>query len=310
MIEDNIQDSELIQAELVRAGYKVVLARIDTEAALRVAISDSTWDIVLCDYGLPSYTAEKALELVRDSLDDIPFIVISGIDDDDIAVRMLKLGAHDFIYKNNLRRLPLAVQREISQANDRLAGRLAIEKSHLLVIEAWGRALELRDAYTRNHTIRVTDLTLRLARALRVSSSSFRAIRFGSLLHDIGKMGIPDAVLLKRDPLTPDERKIMEMHPGIAFELLSGDEFLKEAINIPYCHHEKWDGSGYPRGLDGERIPIEARIFSIADVFDALTTDRPYRKSWGEAQALEYIRAESGKSFDPDIVPKFIEVLS
>lgn len=310
VIEDSIQDAELIQLELERSGYKIVLARVDTEAALRVAILDAVWDVILCDYGLPNYSAEDALEMIRDNLDDIPFILISGTDDEDVAVKMLKLGANDFIYKSNLRRLPLAVQREISAANARMAHRLEIEKSHLLVIEAWGRSLELRDVYTHNHTIRVTDLALRFARALRVSSASFRSIRFGALLHDVGKMGIPDAILLKRDALTQEERNIMQMHPAIAFELLAGDPFLRDAINIPYCHHEKWDGSGYPRGLIGADIPFEARLFSLADVYDALTTDRPYRKSWPEAKARAYIKEESGKSFDPDIVPKFLEVIS
>jgi putative two-component system response regulator len=309
IIEDSKDDTELDLRVLRRSGYKVISQRVETEAALLAALASSTWDLILCDYMLPSLSAERALEITRETLGDIPFIMLSGYEDEETALRMLKAGANDFIYKVNLSRLPIAVRREVTQAGDRMAGRIALEKAHLSIIEAWGKSLELRDIHTKNHTIRVTDLTLRLARALRVSSSEFRSIRYGSLLHDIGKMGIPDSVLLKRESLEPGEMAIMKLHPVIALEMLSDNDYLSQAIDIPYCHHEKWDGSGYPRGLLNTDIPYAARIFSPCDVYDALTSDRPYRRSWEKERAIEHIREGKGKSFDPAIVDKFIEVI-
>ena len=131
-------------------------------------------------------------------------------------------------------------------------------------------------------------------------------IRRGALLHDIGKLGVPDAILLKPGKLTDEEWVIMRQHPTHAFEMLSSVEYLKPALNIPYCHHEKWDGTGYPRGLKGEQIPFVARIFAVVDVWDALRSDRPYRESWSKEKVLDYIRSESGKHFDPQVVEAFM----
>jgi putative nucleotidyltransferase with HDIG domain len=321
LIEDNKDDEELIRIALQRrAGYRVIINRVETEAGLRLALEDATWDIVLCDYLMPNFSAEMALSIVREEVDDIPFIILSGYEDEPTALRMLKIGAHDFVYKKNLERLAIAVQRELKQAGERMIGRLEIERSYMLTIQAWGIALERRDIHTADHTIRVTDLTLRLARSLGVSGDQFRSIHYGALLHDVGKMGIPDSILLKPDTLLPEEMDIIKLHPKIAFEMLSDIKFLESSINIPYCHHERFDGTGYPRGggdehtkktdrMIGENIPIEARIFSICDVYDALTNERPYRKPWSKEKALEYIKSESGKSFDPAIVDKFIEVM-
>jgi len=176
-------------------------------------------------------------------------------------------------------------------------------------LAGWARALELRDELTEGHTRRVTELTLELARALDITEDELAHIRRGALLHDIGKMGIPDSILHKPGPLTAHEARIMQMHPQYAYELLSLIPFLQPAIDIPYCHHERWDGMGYPRGLKGQQIPLAARIFSVVDVWDALTTDRPYRAAWSRVRAREYLLAESGCYFDPEIVQKFLELL-
>ena len=133
------------------------------------------------------------------------------------------------------------------------------------------------------------------------------SIRRGALLHDIGKMGIPDSILLKPDALTDDEWAIMRKHPMLAFELLSAIRYLRSAIDIPYCHHEKWDGTGYPRGLKGEQIPLPARIFAVVDVWDALTSDRPYRKAWPKEKTIEYIKSQAGKHFDPQVLAVCLE---
>ena len=177
-------------------------------------------------------------------------------------------------------------------------------------IAGWSRAMDMRDKETEGHTQRVTDLTLKLARAMNIRESELRHIRHGALLHDIGKMGIPDSILLKEDALTDEEWERMRQHPGFAYEMLSSIRYLQPALDIPYCHHEKWDGTGYPRGLKGSEIPVAARIFAVADVWDAITSDRPYRKAWSKEEALEHIREQSGKYFDPQVVDKFFWLIS
>jgi putative nucleotidyltransferase with HDIG domain len=176
-------------------------------------------------------------------------------------------------------------------------------------LAGWAHALELRDELTEGHTRRVTELTIQLARALGIPESDFVHIRRGALLHDIGKMGIPDSILHKPGPLTASETKIMHLHPQYAREMLAPVSFLRLALDIPYCHHERWDGSGYPRGIKGDEIPFAARIFSIVDVWDALTSDRPYRPAWKHQKVCEYIKKGSGKSFDPRIVETFLQMM-
>jgi response regulator RpfG family c-di-GMP phosphodiesterase len=176
-------------------------------------------------------------------------------------------------------------------------------------IEGWSTALDLRDRETEGHTQRVTEMTLQLARSVGVQEEALVHIRRGALLHDIGKMGIPDSILHKPGPLSDEEWKIMRMHPTYAFELLSPIVYLRRAIEIPYCHHEKWDGSGYPRGLKGKDIPLSARLFAVVDVFDALQSQRPYRDPWPREKILEHIRSEAGRHFDPDAVPAFLAII-
>jgi putative nucleotidyltransferase with HDIG domain len=174
-------------------------------------------------------------------------------------------------------------------------------------IEGWSHALDLRDRETEGHTQRVTDMTLKLARKMGFSEERLILIRRGALLHDIGKMGVPDYILHKPEDLSKEEQTIMRTHPQLAYDMLEPIAYLRDALNIPFCHHEKWDGTGYPRGLRGTQIPLEARLFAIVDVWDAVTTDRPYRKSWPRKKALKYIREESGKYFDPKLVDMFLE---
>jgi PAS domain S-box-containing protein len=176
-------------------------------------------------------------------------------------------------------------------------------------LEGWSKALEFFDHDTEGHTRRVTDLTMRLAAALHVPDIQLVHMRRGALLHDIGKMAIPGEILNKRGKLTDEETQIVQQHPQAAYKLLSPIPFLRLALDIPYCHHERWDGSGYPRGLKGEEIPLAARIFSVVDVWDALTSDRPYRKAWTRQETLDYILSESGRFFDPDVVGVFSQIV-
>jgi len=176
-------------------------------------------------------------------------------------------------------------------------------------IDAWSRTLDLRDRETEGHTRRVTELTLRLAGRLEIPESDLVHIRRGAILHDIGKVAIPDQILFKPGPLSIEEWDVMRQHPQIAVELLAPIDYLSSALEIPHWHHEKWDGSGYPDHLHGDQIPLPARIFALADVYDSLTSDRPYRTAWSKTDALNYIESQSGKHFDPNIVPEFLNLI-
>ena len=174
-------------------------------------------------------------------------------------------------------------------------------------LEVWSHALSLRkkSKETEGHIRRVTEMTLELADRMGVSEQELVHVRRGALLHDIGEMRIPDDILLKCGPLLPDERALMRRHPAYAYQMLSPIKYLQPALDIPYCHHERWDGTGYPRKLKGEQIPLVARIFAVVDVWDALRSDRPYRKAWSDDEVKRYLTTQAGTEFDPDVVAAF-----
>lgn len=184
-----------------------------------------------------------------------------------------------------------------------------LEEAYDGTIEGWARAMELRDKETQGHSERVTEMTLEVARQMGLKPADLEQIRRGVLLHDIGKMGIPDHILLKPGSLTEDEWQIMRKHPQYAYDMLSAVPYLRSAIDIPYCHHERWDGKGYPQGLKADKIPLYARIFAVVDVWDALTSERPYRPAWTEADAIKHIQSQSGKHFDPKVVKVFLKII-
>lgn len=209
----------------------------------------------------------------------------------------------------------LATQAAIALDNAELFNSLQRSNVDLIMaydatIEGWSRALDYRDRETEGHSRRVTEMTVEIAQSMGMNDNELLHMRRGSLLHDIGKMGIPDSILLKPGKLTEEEWEVMRKHPVYAYNLLSPIDFLRPALDIPYCHHEKWDGSGYPRGLKGEQIPLSARIFSVVDVWDALTSTRPYRPAWTKEKALEYIRERSGRDFDPEAAAALLSILS
>ena len=192
---------------------------------------------------------------------------------------------------------------ERTQAEENLA------EAYDTTLEGWARALELRDKETEGHSRRVTETTLIVAREMDFDKEELVHVRRGSTLHDIGKMGIPDDILRKNDSLTDEERMIVQNHPETAYALLKRIPYLEKALEIPYCHHEKWDGTGYPRGLKGEEIPLAARIFAVVDVWDALSSNRPYREAWSKEKVMQYLRDESGRYFDPKVVDVFLRLL-
>lgn len=194
-----------------------------------------------------------------------------------------------------------ATIRDLTHANQELT------QAYDMTLEGWAKALELRDSGTGGHTHRVTEMTVKLAAHLGIFGDTLIHIRRGAMLHDIGKMGIPDNILLKPGKLDDDEWVIMRRHPQYAVDMLWPIEFLRPSLDIPFCHHEKWDGTGYPRGLRGEEIPLSARIFALVDVWDALTSDRPYRKAMPMPEVLAHLRQQSGTHFDPEMVKVFVD---
>lgn len=220
-----------------------------------------------------------------------------------MSARILKINGEDYL---------LSITRNITErieAEQRMhEAHAQVEKAYEATLQGWARALELREHETADHCRRVVDLSLKIARELGFADSELDDLERGALLHDIGKMGVPDNILLKPGPLSDDEWVIMKQHPEYAYHLLKEVDYLHQALEIPYSHHEHWDGSGYPRGLKGEEIPLSARIFSIVDVWDALLSDRPYRPAWNRQAVMKYIEEQSGKMFDPKIVEVFIKL--
>jgi len=267
--------------------------------------------------GMDGFEVCRRLRENKD-LAEVPVLMITTLDDRESRLSGIQAGADDYISKP-FDRLELVVRlqsivrlnryRKIAEQRQELED---LNKELLIsydkTIEGWSKALDLRDKETEGHTQRVTEKTMFLAHAMGLQEDFIKNhIWRGCLLHDVGKLGIPDSILLKEGPLTEEEWKVMRRHPVLAYEWLNAIPFLEPALDIPYCHHEKWDGSGYPRGLKGEEIPIAARLFAIIDVWDAITSDRPYRKAMSRAEAVQYILAQSGKHFDPQIVTLFMD---
>lgn len=323
LVEDSDDDALLIARVLSNAGYTLTHERIETEAEFVEALKQEEWDVILADYSLPSFGAVRALQIIHDLGIDIPFVVVTGTISEEEAVKLMHAGAHDYIIKGRYERLSPVIAREHraqlvrsrerqTEADLRAAlNSLRVTNDALSaapdeLAAAFARALERRDKETEGHSQRVTTMTVRLARLMGISDIELIDIRRGALLHDIGKIGIPDSILLKPGPLTEDEWLIMRQHPVYAYEMLSPIIYFRESLDIPYYHHEKFDGSGYPRGLVGEKIPLSARIFSIIDTFDALRRERPYKPAFTLEQTLEEIRSLSGSSFDPVVVKSFL----
>lgn len=204
---------------------------------------------------------------------------------------------------NELERRVAARTAELAEANH------SLNQAYTATIEGWSRALDMRDQETQGHSERVTAMTLQLARSMDMTEGELAEIERGALLHDIGKMAVPDAILRKPGPLTEDEWAVMRLHPIQAYEMLSPITFLRPALAIPLYHHEKWDGTGYPSGLNGEEIPLPARLFAIVDVWDALSSDRPYRRAWPQDRVIDHLHSLSGSHFDPQIVQAFLKLI-
>lgn len=297
---------------LRQAGFAVSSNVVDTEREYLAALS-ADLDVIVCDNSLPRFNALKAADALRERGLDIPIIVVSGTIGEEAAVELLRRGVVDYLLKDRLARLGAAVERALDERRvrqEKLRAERDLRDAYDTTIEGWSRALDLRDRETEGHSKRVAELTVRMARRMGLPEADLVHVRRGALLHDIGKMGIPDSILLKPGPLNLEEWVEMRKHPAYAYQLLAPIAYLRAALDIPYCHHERWDGTGYPRGLAGTQIPLVARIFALADTWDALRSNRPYRPEFRKEQAIAYIREQTGRHFDPGLVDVFLDLVT
>ncbi|HEY3312718.1 MAG TPA: HD domain-containing phosphohydrolase [Anaerolineales bacterium] len=304
-----------IDALLSAENYVMFFAE-NGEEGIKIA-AEIQPDIILLDVMMPGLNGFETCRKIRSMPDlaEVPILLVTALDDRESRMAGLQAGADDFITKPyDIFELQVRIQNMTRLNRYRLLTeqRQEMENLHREVvtaydqtIEGWSKALDLRDKETEGHTKRVSEMTKQLARAAGFDAEALLQIQRGALLHDVGKLGIPDKILLKPEPLTRDEWMIMRKHPVYAYEWLSAIDYLHVALEIPYCHHEKWDGTGYPRGLKGEDIPMAARLFAVVDVWDALTSDRPYRKALSDADAWKYILDQNGHHFDPRAVEAF-----
>jgi putative two-component system response regulator len=319
IVDDEESGRETLLSILEGEGYNLVMAENGPQAIQKAKALLP--DVILLDVMMPGMTGFEVCERIRNDppVAEIPIIILTALDDRESLLTGLKAGADDFITKPfdrfELRARLIGITRlnryqKLVQEREKLQeAYTGLQKAYEETIEGWSKAMDLRDRETEGHSQRVTELTLRMARMFGINEEELPHLRRGALLHDMGKLGVPDTILQKPDTLTPEELDVMRKHPQLAYNMLYPIEYLRLAVNIPYCHHEKWDGSGYPRGLQGEEIPLAARLFAIVDVWDALTSDRPYRQAWTKEEALTYIHEQSGKHFDPRIVDVFLKLI-
>jgi putative nucleotidyltransferase with HDIG domain len=311
IVDDDEAIKEMFASVLRLEGYSVSTVS-SAEEALAI-LSRESFDLVLTDIMMPGADGFALLERIHALAPDMPIVLISGSADIETGRRAIKAGASDFVAKPyNIRDLPSLVERNLTRSALRRRQNERHQKELLLsyetVLDALLAALDVRDTETEGHSERVTAYTMLLADLLGVPQSELYHIERGALLHDIGKIGIPDQILLKPGPLSAAEWAEMKKHPVVGFQMCARIEFLRGAAQIVLHHHERWDGTGYPDGLKGEAIPLGARIFAVADAFDAMTTDRPYRQAQSYEAAYQEILRCSGTHFDPRVVEVFLAI--
>jgi len=317
IVDDTLTGRKALELLLKVDGYKLAFASNGNDALCRAR--EIAPDVILLDVMMPGMDGYEVCYRMRTdpTLLDVPILLLSSLTERGERLKGIKAGADDFISKPYDKVELLARVRTITRLNRFRRFReehaqlesalLTLQHTYDATIEGWVQALDLRDKESEGHTRRVTEMTVRLARAMGIGEGAISQYRRGALLHDVGKLGIPDSILHKNGSLSNEELVVMRRHPQYAFQWLSRIDYLHPSLPIPYCHHEKWDGSGYPRGLKGEVIPLEARIFAVVDVWDALLSERPYKTAWPVEKAVEFIRSQKNTHFDPRIVDIFLE---
>jgi response regulator RpfG family c-di-GMP phosphodiesterase len=328
IVDDDRQVRDVLHEIFLSNGYKCQVATDGREGLEAFEMARPL--LTVTDVKMPGMDGLELLKAVRDLDPDAAVIMLTGVGDVKTAIESLKVGAYDFIIKPvNIDELIIAAERAVERRHlliERREYQTALERrveeatrdlalalrelqdTYRVTLEALGSALDTRDVGTETHSRRVHGYALTIARTHGVPEHEIKDIERGVLLHDIGKIGIPDAILLKPGPLTPEEWIIMRTHPEVGRRLIERIPFLRGAVPIVYHHHERWDGTGYPLGLRGEAIPIGARIFAVADALDAMTFDRPYSKAISYDAARKEIQRCAGTHFDPAVVQTFLSI--
>jgi cyclic di-GMP phosphodiesterase len=329
VVDDEELIREIICSVLNQAGFECHPINSGAEA-LTVLRSDDNYSAVVSDVIMDGMDGLTLLSKIRLDHPDLPVVMVTAVHDISVALAAIRNGAYDYLLKpfereqllasvrravenRRLKSENLAYQTKleslVSARTDMLRQALTdLERSYDITLEALGDALDLKDAETEGHSKRVTAFTIAIARAMGLPQDRVRVIARGAFLHDVGKMAIPDAILRKPGRLSAEEQEIMQRHAQLGYQMLRKIPFLHEAADIVYSHQERFDGTGYPRGLSGDQIPLGARVFAIADTFDAVTSDRPYRAAQSISSGRREIERQSGKQFDPDIVKVFLSV--
>ena len=320
IVDDESSGRETLQSVLEGEGYELEMAENGLQAIEKA--KRLLPDVILLDVMMPGMTGFEVCQRIRNDpqIAEIPIIVLTALDDRESLLTALKAGADDFISKPfdryELRARLLGITR-LNRYQKLIQERAKLQEAHSQLlsayeatIEGWSHAMDLRDRETEGHSRRVCELTVKMAKAFGMSDDEIFHIRRGALLHDMGKIGVPDSILHKPSSLTDEEWAVMRTHPKLAYDMLYPIEYLRPALVIPYSHHEKWDGTGYPRGLKGEEIPVAARLFAVVDVWDALISDRPYRTAWSQEAALAYLREQSGRHFEARAVDLFFKLIN
>ena len=310
VVEDSADDAVLLLRELRRGGYQVE-SRIAATRAEVVAALRKTWDLVVVDHHLPGFSGLEALRIVREADSEVPVLFVSGGVGEEAAVAAMKAGAQDFVLKDNLARFVPAVQRELREAAVRRRARHAddtlqrtvdlLERTVQGAIQTLAFLAEMRDPYTAGHQRRVTELAEAVAATMGVDVERRHLIVAAGTLHDLGKTAVPTEILTRPGRLTAAEFDLIRDHPRTGFEILAGIEFPWPVADVVLQHHERLDGSGYPGGLEGSDIRVEARILAVADVIEAMSSDRPYRPALGIDQVLDEIAVNRGTLYDADV---------
>jgi len=329
VVDDEEPIREIIDSMLTAAGYACKQAGSGMEA-LAVLTSGEEFELMLSDLMMADLDGIGLLERTKERFPDMPVVMVTAVHDISVALAAIRNGAYDYLLKPFEREQLLAtVRRAMENRRLKLENRayqtnletlvaarteqlrkamVELERSYDITLEALGDALDLKDRETEGHSRRVTAFTIAIAKAMGLTADQIRVIARGAFLHDIGKMAIPDAILNKPGALTPDEVGIMREHSYHGYQIVKKIPFLQEAAEIVYAHQERFDGTGYPRGLKGEQIPLGARMFAVADTLDAITSDRPYRPAQTLTAAREEIQRWAGRQFDPEVVKMFLSM--
>jgi len=326
IVDDKSANVQLLEKMLANEGYRSVIGITDARDAVDLFVSYQP-DLLLLDLNMPHVTGFQVMESLKSIVegDYLPVLVLTAYRDMETRLEALQAGARDFIAKpfdtvevlcriRNLLEVVLSHKR-IKNHNEILdqevkAKTRELNETRLEIIRRLGMAAEFKDRETANHIIRMSKISQCLGEALELSVAETELLLHASPMHDVGKIGIPDHILLKTGRLDADEWEIMRKHPAIGYRMLDGhsSEIMQSAKTIALTHHEKWDGSGYPKGIQGKGIPLFGRICAVADVFDALASDRPYKAAWSNDKAIEEIRGQAGVHFDPEIVAVFLAI--